>query len=65
MFGSGRKYFQCIDLHCGGEPARVLISGCPKVVYTIFLVALIFKNLKISGSWNDNGRKANHVYARF
>ena len=31
MFGVGKKYFQCIDLHCGGEPARVLLSGCPKI----------------------------------
>jgi len=27
----GNKYFDCIDLHCGGEPARVLISGAPDV----------------------------------
>ena len=23
--------FKCIDVHCGGEPARVLVSGCPRV----------------------------------
>ena len=25
------KVFHCMDLHCGGEPARVLLSGCPTV----------------------------------
>ena len=29
MWGSGVKRFKCIDLHCGGEPARILISGFP------------------------------------
>ena len=23
--------FSCVDVHCGGEPARVLLSGCPRV----------------------------------
>ena len=31
MFGTSKKYFNCIDLHCGGEPARILISGCPPI----------------------------------
>ena len=32
MWGTGRKYFDCIDLHCGGEPARVMFSeNCPPV----------------------------------
>ena len=31
MFGTSKKYFNCIDLHCGGEPARMLISGCPPI----------------------------------
>ena len=31
MYGSGKKYFHCIDLHCGGEPARILLSGCPEI----------------------------------
>ena len=32
MWGSGRKYFDCIDLHCGGEPARVMFSiNCPPI----------------------------------
>ena len=31
MFGTSKKYFNCIDLHCGGEPARILISGCPVI----------------------------------
>jgi len=30
-WGTGRKVFHCMDLHCGGEPARVLLSGCPTV----------------------------------
>ena len=25
------QVFHCMDLHCGGEPARVLLSGCPTV----------------------------------
>ena len=25
------QVFHCMDLHCGGEPARVLLSGCPPV----------------------------------
>ena len=24
--------FKCVDVHCGGEPARVLVSGCPRVL---------------------------------
>ena len=24
--------FKCVDVHCGGEPARVLLSGCPPVL---------------------------------
>ena len=32
MWGKGRKYFDCIDLHCGGEPARVMFStNCPPI----------------------------------
>ena len=32
MWGTGRKYFDCIDLHCGGEPARVMFSeNCPPI----------------------------------
>ena len=32
MWGKGRKYFDCIDLHCGGEPARVMFStSCPAI----------------------------------
>ena len=32
MWGNGRKYFDCIDLHCGGEPARVMFStNCPPI----------------------------------
>ena len=31
MYGSGKKYFHCVDLHCGGEPARILLSGCPEI----------------------------------
>jgi len=32
MWGKGRKYFDCIDLHCGGEPARVMFStNCPSI----------------------------------
>ena len=31
VWGSGRKVFKCVDLHCGGEPARVLLSGAPYV----------------------------------
>ncbi len=32
MFGSARyKSFSCIDLHCGGEPARILLNGCNNV----------------------------------
>lgn len=31
LYGSGKKQFHCIDLHCGGEPARVLISGLPEI----------------------------------
>ena len=27
MFGSGVKFFDCIDLHCEGEPARILTGG--------------------------------------
>ena len=29
MWGTGRKHFKCVDLHCGGEPARVLVSSAP------------------------------------
>ena len=31
VWGAGRKVFKCVDVHCGGEPARVLLSGCPRV----------------------------------
>ena len=32
MWGTGRKFFDCIDLHCGGEPARVMFStNCPPI----------------------------------
>ena len=32
MWGNGRKYFDCIDLHCGGEPARIMFStSCPPI----------------------------------
>ena len=32
MWGAGRKYFDCIDLHCGGEPARVMFcTNCPPI----------------------------------
>jgi len=31
VWGNGRKVFKCVDVHCGGEPARVLLSGCPHV----------------------------------
>ena len=32
MWGKGRKYFDCIDLHCGGEPARVMFgTNCPPI----------------------------------
>jgi len=31
VWGSGRKVFKCVDLHCGGEPARVLVSGVPYI----------------------------------
>jgi len=31
MFGSGLKLFDCIDVHCEGEPARVLVGGFPPV----------------------------------
>jgi proline racemase len=31
MWGNGRKHFGCVDLHCGGEPARILLSGCPAI----------------------------------
>lgn len=32
MWGSGRKCFDCIDLHCGGEPARVMFgTNCPPI----------------------------------
>ena len=26
MFSRGPKYFDCVDLHCGGEPARVVFG---------------------------------------
>ena len=26
MFGNGTKFFDCIDLHCGGEPARIVFG---------------------------------------
>ena len=30
MYGTvKRKHFSCVDVHCGGEPARILISGYP------------------------------------
>merc|ERR1711962_53677 len=32
VWGQGRKVFHCVDLHCAGEPARVLLSGCPTVL---------------------------------
>ena len=31
MFGNGVKTFDCVDLHCEGEPARILTSGFPVV----------------------------------
>ena len=32
MFGNGTKFFDCIDLHCGGEPARIVLgTDFPKV----------------------------------
>ena len=32
MWGKGRKFFDCIDLHCGGEPARVMFgTSCPPI----------------------------------
>ena len=31
VWGNGRKVFKCVDLHCGGEPARVLVSGAPSI----------------------------------
>ena len=30
-FDVSPQVFHCMDLHCGGEPARVLLSGCPTV----------------------------------
>jgi proline racemase len=31
MFGSSVKVFDCIDVHCEGEPARVVVGGFPLV----------------------------------
>jgi len=31
VWGKGRKVFKCVDLHCGGEPARNLLSGAPTI----------------------------------
>ena len=31
MFGLGVKHFDCVDLHCEGEPARILTGGFPQV----------------------------------
>jgi len=31
MWGHGRRIFHCVDLHCGGEPARILVGGAPQV----------------------------------
>ena len=31
VWSAGRKVFKCVDLHCGGEPARVLLSGAPHI----------------------------------
>lgn len=31
MFGSSVKVFDCIDVHCEGEPARVVVGGFPPV----------------------------------
>ena len=32
MWGKGRKFFDCIDLHCGGEPSRVMFgTNCPPI----------------------------------
>ena len=31
MFGNGVKHFNCVDLHCEGEPARILTGGFPPV----------------------------------
>ena len=31
MFGNGVKFFDCIDLHCEGEPARILTGGFPSI----------------------------------
>lgn len=29
--GAGRMSWECVDLHCGGEPARILMGGAPDV----------------------------------
>ena len=31
MFGVGEKMFECVDLHCEGEPARIVTGGFPPV----------------------------------
>ena len=31
VWGKSRKVFECVDVHCGGEPARVLFSGVPSI----------------------------------
>ena len=47
MYGSvKRKHFSCVDVHCGGEPARILISGYPSNIpglckFTVTFVAQI------------------------
>ena len=49
MYGQvKRKLFTCVDVHCGGEPARVLIAGKyrtqanrPRSVYFMFTFLLV------------------------